>query len=994
MTTRLLRTLVAALAALAAGAAGLGTTDAAWARKLPTPVRGNEILAGDITPAGDVDEFDLYLSARDELRLDVREQGPIRGLAVNLSLTRPGGAPAAVTVVGAGTRRATVSYTAQERGVHRVKITGGPGQFAGATGNYAAAFAVRRLKPPLANLSDPAGGPISLEFGATADATLTLSAVTKKGALRLTELRRPDGSAEPGFAAALKAAKNQRSAKVSKFRLTGGDGTYTVVGSYDAGAAPKVKAVVKHAEPKRTRRLGPEPEFDAFFLPFPAEGIAGTTLNVVGVDFSYEPASKRKPEQFPTFVLGGIEIAQDDVDRPSGSLFRFPVPPGLAENASHDLVVVNFDGQSAVHDDAFFIVPPPVATGVTGTQGGPAGGRLVRITGTDFRSGALVLFGTTVVQPTVALPTRIDVVSPPHAPGAVTLKVRDEFGRTANVPQGFTYLDVPSNVLTALSFTPLQSLGGQTVDVTGSGFVASSVLTLDGDDTGATRVSSSILRFTTPPHPDGTGRLRVTDEYGQTSVLDVPFAGFDDATDTRIPAPVTTANRADGWRATRVLAGDVTGDGLPDLVLLRPASAGGASSLRSRVRVLRGSATGTFSDVTSTSVPAVSGDEDHRARDGVLADLDGDDHLDLAIVTDEAVGTGSSLRILWNNGSGVFAADASRSLPATSGWGDRNQGVALVAADIDGVNGADLVLLHASAFFEDVVTVVTPGDPGDPGDPTDDIPEVTRTDRYHYPALRVLLNDGGGSFTRSLGSVPSVDGTEAHQFQGDAIAAGNLAGSSAVDIVLTRDAPTEFPAGTFLRTAVLLVNDGGVLEDASSSLPAASGAEFLQGDRLLVADADGDTDLDILVGSSTPLSTPGSGTLSSASALRLLLNSSGTFSAAGGGTFPAADRQDRSQCEAFALGDLSGDGNPELVLVSSLAPNAGERAGRVLRGGATDTWVRASEAFPDPGTSDDLRGADVVLVDVDDDGDLDVVIVRDGTDETVRNTRVLVNPRL
>jgi len=53
---------------------------------------------------------------------------------------------------------------------------------------------------------------------------------------------------------------------------------------------------------------------------------------------------------------------------------------------------------------------------------------------------------------------------------------------------------------------------------------------------------------------------------------------------------------------------------------------------------------------------------------------------------------------------------------------------------------------------------------------------------------------------------------------------------------------------------------------------------------------------------------------------------------------------------------------------------------------------RADAALPSPLGADNLRGFDVLLLDVDDDGDLDVVFSRSEANESVRNTLVLENP--
>jgi hypothetical protein len=463
-----------------------------------------------------------------------------------------------------------------------------------------------------------------------------------------------------------------------------------------------------------------------------------------------------------------------------------------------------------------------------------------------------------------------------------------------------------------------------------------------------------------------------------TLVLASPLKDFADATAKAIPAPVTTLNGVDGWRGTKVLVGDVDGDNTKDLVVLRPERAAGADANRSRIRLLRGNGAGVFVDST-TNTPPVSGDEDWRAKDGVLVDLDRDGDLDLAIITDDAVsgGSRSSLRILKNDGAGNFSDATSTSVPAATSYGDRNQGVAIAAAitpatltpPIEPIH-VDLVILH-SAYF-------------------------TGAGPAYFPGLRFLENDGAGVFTRKTTAMPPVLPSSPTQYQGDSVAAGLLDGDGKPDILVTRAQPVGDPqnAGTFVVATRLLVNSGAnTFSDVTASrLPAASGADYLQAGRLLLSDLDGDGRLDVALASSAALVDPSNGSTSTGPALRCLVSdANGVFTAATN-VFPAADGQDRLQCDGLVAGDLTGDALPELFLVSGAAPNAGGRGGRLLLklGGV---WGSGAKVLPDPSVADDLRGAAAALVDVDRDGDLDVVIVRDESNEAVRNTRVLVNLR-
>jgi len=261
---------------------------------------------------------------------------------------------------------------------------------------------------------------------------------------------------------------------------------------------------------------------------------------------------------------------------------------------------------------------------------------------------------------------------------------------------------------------------------------------------------------------------------------------------------------------------------------------------------------------------------------------------------------------------------------------------------------------------------------------------------HFYPGLRVLLNDGDGVFTRDDGALPEFDDEDVTQFQGNAL------GVIDTHLLITRDQAIEFPAdsGTYVLTATFLQNDGGTFSDQSASrLPAASNPDYLHGDRIVFVDTDDDGDDDLWVLQNTRLVDKTTGNVSTSPAARLYLNSGGTFSRAGATVLPGPDGKDSLQCEDLAVGDLNGDDVLDVVLLSASAPDLGERAMRILIGTAGGDFERATPALPNPITVDDGRGTTLLLFDTDADGDLDVVFGRDESDESVRNTRVFVNPQ-
>ncbi len=965
----------------------------ALADQLPVLTGDKSKISARITPIGDTDRFGLELFDGDRVKIKVKETGPQFGLLTTLTLFDPAGNPISVPITNNGGRGPSFEFTATQDGVHSVLVAGEPG-FDGSEGDYQFISKIKRVKPARATFNDGAGGSISYSVNCANGSLLTLKAKTRKGGLDLDALNKPSGRPEGEFAASLKAKANRRSATLKKFRLTGGQGSYELAGAYDPGSSVKVSAKVVPSNKKVKSTLrDAEPEFDLNFHRFAKAGITGSTFVAFGFDLG-EPDGEGG-EAPPTFWVGDEQVAAGDLERLSDNVYRFPIPIGLEPGAFYDVVVRNPDGQGAFAPNAFEFVAQPVITGMAPTEAGPAGGQLVRLTGTDFRGGTVAMFDTQIVQPQFVFTDSITVRSPAHAPGQVVLTIRDEHGQVAAAPVDLTVLDIGSNAISSIAPTTIQAIGGETITVTGVDFVADSALTLDGKDLDETLVSPTEMTFVAPAMQAGTYELQVEDQYMQTSILDVEITGLDDESDSSVPAPVTTAGMLDAWRATRILCGDVDGDMNDDLVLLRPAVAFGDSEDRPRIRILLGDGDGGLTDGTS-GIPAVTALDDWRARDGVLIDVDDDGDLDIAIITPDELDDGnrSSLRILLNDGDGNFTDDTDNATPGASSWGDTNQGVAIFAVDLDGDNVDDLVITHTESFEETIITQPPPMEP--PPDP----PQDPTIETFYYAGTRVLLNDGDGEFSRDLDALPDVDEDDPLRFIGNTLVGVDVDNDTDTDLFITRDAPFEDPdtPGTYLRVGFLLRNDTATdvtFVDASATLlPAAGDPEYLQGDRAYFHDTDGDGDDDLVVAGNTKIVSPLTMSVVLTPSLRIFEWDAGAFAAAAGGVLPAADGDDQLQCEDVGFGDLDGDGDDEMVIVSAGAPNAGDRGGRILRQEADDTFIRSSTPFLSPLIADDARGVVIKLVDLDGDGDLDVLIARDTAAESERNLLVFINQRL
>jgi uncharacterized protein (TIGR03437 family) len=195
-------------------------------------------------------------------------------------------------------------------------------------------------------------------------------------------------------------------------------------------------------------------------------------------------------------------------------------PAGAAGTV--DIVVTAPGGTSAaVAADRFTYTAqgtPPTVTGLSKHRGPTTGGTKVTITGTNFAGATKVFFGNVAaLNFQVISATQIVATAPAHAAGTVDVLVTTPAGTsTAVTADRYTYQPAP----TLASLQPSQGshLGGNTLTITGTNFVAGDTTVLFGTKRVTAKVlSSTKLTVTVPSHAVGTVDVFVTTSGGASA---------------------------------------------------------------------------------------------------------------------------------------------------------------------------------------------------------------------------------------------------------------------------------------------------------------------------------------------------------------------------------------------------------------------------------------------------------------------------------------------
>lgn len=433
-----------------------------------------------------------------------------------------------------------------------------------------------------------------------------------------------------------------------------------------------------------------------------------------------------------------------------------------------------------------------------------------------------------------------------------------------------------------------------------------------------------------------------------------------------------------------VVIGDLDGEGAPDLVVANPNA--------KVVTVLYGRGDGSF--ITGAQFPT-GVDVDSATVSAALGDLNGDAKLDLVLAIHQ--GQSNWVSVLLGKGDGTFAT----SINAQIGYGFTSSLVSLTDLNDDHkldliceVSGKVSVRLgqgdgtfapgidYSAGTGGDVVS----GAAGDfDGDGVLDLAVTLSGATFGW--VRVLLGTGGGAFSTTA-EYPTEDYV-------NATALGDLNADGILDIATANSGPANGATvsvfagrgdGTFaakrdfatagVPQSVSLgdLNGDGKMDMVSGCRDAnlvsvllnrgdgtfAAGRDYAIADgptSLVLGDLDGDGKLDVVTAN---LYATGTSTYPPTSSVSVLLGQGdGTFS-------PRVDYATAALAVAVALGDLNGDGKPDVVVATDGGDYATQSVGVLL--GKGDGTLAARVDYPSRSNLSSL-----VLGDLNGDGRLDIV---------------------
>lgn len=149
----------------------------------------------------------------------------------------------------------------------------------------------------------------------------------------------------------------------------------------------------------------------------------------------------------------GAEYTSREMVNATGDRFTVTLESPLLQPPGIEYYLSATDGVSTTYsgrgESPYLIVvdDKPVVTGLTPNRGPASGGTVVQVTGTNFKEGSTVTFGSTLATVvTFVSSTQLEVTTPEQIPSSVTLTVTNPGDRVGRLLNGYTFIDDFANI--------------------------------------------------------------------------------------------------------------------------------------------------------------------------------------------------------------------------------------------------------------------------------------------------------------------------------------------------------------------------------------------------------------------------------------------------------------------------------------------------------------------------------------------------------------------
>lgn len=219
----------------------------------------------------------------------------------------------------------------------------------------------------------------------------------------------------------------------------------------------------------------------------------GTSVTITGVNFEAGTTVKVGSNPCTSVVV---------VDASTITCVTAAETEGLA-----DVAVTSPEGFVTTASDLYEFLPPPILYISTPSGGNPSGGTSVLVRGDHFLTGATITFnGTLCSSATVVNETTISCTTPAGSAGVAAVVVTNPDGQTVTSSVIYTYQNAPT--VTSVSPASGFTIGGNTVTITGTGFLSGA--TVDFGTSSCSNVTVASPTSITCTTPSGTGAVNVT----------------------------------------------------------------------------------------------------------------------------------------------------------------------------------------------------------------------------------------------------------------------------------------------------------------------------------------------------------------------------------------------------------------------------------------------------------------------------------------------------